>query len=289
MPSNNKHRGWILTINNPTEDEQRIAQVLGGEKNLQYACGELERGENGTLHIQAYVEWKGPRTFQTVHKLFPRAHIEPRGGTASDARDYCLKRGKWANDTTAQRGTEWEVGAFKEAGNGRGARNDLSEVCAFLDAGGGLNDAFKAFPGVCARYMRFVERYALMLAKRREWKTKVIVYKGPTGCGKTSRAHEEYPTIWTKPHGYWFDTYSGEEHVLFDDFDGGRESGIAYRQFLQLTDRYPMLVPVKGGFVQWVPRVLVITTNVEPRDWYPSDPFDAIERRLDEVHRISDP
>ena len=38
-----------------------------------------------------------------------------------------------------------------------------------------------------------------MCAKGRDFKTKVIVYKGPTGCGKTSRAHEEYPTIWTKP------------------------------------------------------------------------------------------
>lgn len=284
MPKNNKSRGWIIVINNPDENDSKIAEVLGGQKALQYACGQLEVGEGGTKHIQAYVEWKGPRTFQTMHKLLPRAHLEPRGGTASEARDYSLKRGKWEGDTTAVAGTSWEIGSFKEAGNGRGSRNDLEEVTKFLTDGGTVSEAYVAYPALCARFSRFIDRFATMCAKGRDFKTKVIVYKGPTGCGKTSRAHEEYPTIWTKPPGPWYDSYDGQKHVLLDDFDG-KQSGITYREFLRLTDRYPMLCPIKGGFVNWKPEVLVITTNIEPRDWYPCEDFSPLERRLDEVHR----
>ena len=278
MPKNTKSRGWLLTINNPTEDELKISEVLGREPRLQYACGQCEVGDEGTTHIQAYIEWKGPRTFQTMHKMFPRAHCEPRGGTASQARDYCTKV------TTAVTGTRWEVGVFKEAGKGRGARNDLEEVTKFLTDGGTVSEAYVAYPAVCARFTRFIDRFANMCAKGRDFKTKVIVFKGPTGCGKTSRAHDEYPDIWTKPPGPWYDSYDGQKHVLLDDFDG-KSSGISYREFLRLTDRYPMLCPIKGGFVNWKPDVLVITTNIEPRDWYPCEDFAPLERRLDEVHR----
>ena len=45
-----------------------------------------------------------------------------------------------------------------------------------------------------------------------------------------------------------------------------------------------MDVPIKG--VQAVgPRVIVITTNVEPRDWYPWEDFAPLERRIDEIRR----
>lgn len=280
-PKNNKSRGWILTINNPTEDECKISEVLGGQAALQFACGQLEVGEGGTRHIQAYVEWKGPRTFNTMHKLFPRAHVEARLGSASAARDYCTK------DSTAVAGTRWEVGTFKETGKGRGTRNDLSEVTAFLSNGGTVREAYMAYPALCARYPRFVDRYANYVAAPRTWETKVIVLKGPTGCGKTRKAHEDYPAIWTKPTGNWYDTYDGQPEVLIDDFNG-RDSGIGYTEFLNITDRYPMYTPNKGGFVCWRPKVIVITTNREPRDWYPCNDYAPVERRLTEIHRWPD-
>ena len=42
------------------------------------------------------------------------------------------------------------------------------------------------------------------------------------------------------------------------------------------------------GFKRWVPRVIVITTNVEPRDWYPWEDFAPLERRIDEIRRWTD-
>jgi hypothetical protein len=37
---------------------------------------------------------------------------------------------------------------------------------------------------------------------------------------------------------------------------------------LKLLDRYPFRVPVKGGYVQWVPKIIYLTSNLDPTTWY---------------------
>lgn len=64
---------WSLTINNPTgrEDEEiALARQRGWRVE-----GQLEKGENGTLHYQIRLGTPQVR-FSAVKKQFPRAHIE---------------------------------------------------------------------------------------------------------------------------------------------------------------------------------------------------------------------
>lgn len=66
---------WSITINNPTEDDQlswRNAASLPWVKEVK---GQLEKGENGTLHVQGFLRTDQVR-FSQVKKAFPRAHIE---------------------------------------------------------------------------------------------------------------------------------------------------------------------------------------------------------------------
>lgn len=121
----------------------------------------------------------------------------------------------------------------------------------------------------------------------RDFKTEVRVYIGPTGTGKSREAHEKDQIQWTHPGDRWFDGYQGQERVLFDDFEGVT-SGITYRKLLQITDRYPNPVPVKGGFANWRPRLIIFTTNVHPSKWYPDQDWPTIQRRIDEI-RFFDP
>lgn len=94
---------------------------------------------------------------------------------------------------------------------------------------------------------------------------------GPTGVGKTRWAYEHDPTLYPKPNGHkWFDGYLGHKTALFDDFRGDA-SGITYSFLLQLLDRYPLRVEVKGGMVEWVPETIIITSNDDPRYWYPME------------------
>ena len=114
----------------------------------------------------------------------------------------------------------------------------------------------------------FVDRAADYATPERTWKTEVKVFKGPTGCGKTRLAHELYPGIWTKPAGVWFDSTTDTlMSLLMTLREGGIVASASGTSFGSLTGT--LWTSLLRGFKRWVPRVIVITTNVEPRDWYP--------------------
>ena len=50
---------------------------------------------------------------------------------------------------------------------------------------------------------------------------------------------------------------------------------------LEWTDRYPCTVPIKGGFCTVKPKNIVITSNYNIDEWYPTAKnLDALERRI---------
>lgn len=61
---------WSITINNPNQDEYSIVLPAGWKLE-----GQLERGEEGTLHYQGMLKTPQVR-FSAVKRIFPRAHIE---------------------------------------------------------------------------------------------------------------------------------------------------------------------------------------------------------------------
>lgn len=88
--------------------------------------------------------------------------------------------------------------------------------------------------------------------------------------GKTRSVWENATTeedVFVYPGGGWFDGFDNHPIVLFDDF-GGSEFKISY--LLKLLDRYPLRVPIKGGFVEWNPLEIYITSNLNPNVWYPN-------------------
>jgi hypothetical protein len=125
-----------------------------------------------------------------------------------------------------------------------------------------------------------------MHTTHRNWVCSVVVYYGPTGTGKTRAVMDNLPSpddLWTYSGDGWFDGYDGHKIVLFDDFSGS-EFKISF--LLRLLDRYPMQVRIKGGFVNWCPEEIYITSNLNPDQWYPNahqEHIDALKRRLTAV------
>lgn len=65
---------WILTINNPTpQDDEEVARARQKGWKVE---GQLEKGKDGTPHYQLMVKTPQVR-FSAVKKAFARAHIEP--------------------------------------------------------------------------------------------------------------------------------------------------------------------------------------------------------------------
>jgi hypothetical protein len=75
----------------------------------------------------------------------------------------------------------------------------------------------------------------------------------------------------------------GQTNVVLDEFRGD----IAISHILRWLDRYPVSVETKGGSVPLAANAIWITSNLDPRQWYPdldSGTLDALMRRLEVTH-----
>lgn len=275
-------RHWCWTLNNPEDSEtpdQLIEKVFTAANKVRYVVFQHEEGEEEhTPHYQGYVEFTIGRRMAALKKLHRRIHWEPRRGTPDEARDYCMKEeGRIAGP--------WEWGTFRGA---PGKRTDLEELYKLARSSASLLEVAEACPSSYMRHYKAVQHVRQLGALDkpvRKKDLKVYILYGAPGLGKTRAVYEQHPDVYAVPLGkdLWFDNYKGEANVLLDDFSGN----LRLVDTLRLLDRYPIQVPIKGGFVWWCPDKVFVTCNVHPRDWYDyskrQDSYKALTRRVYKV------
>lgn len=101
MPRQPKARNWCFTLNNPGDVRPTF------EDWATYLVYQLEEGENGTPHLQGYVQ-TSQKTLPFMKQWLPRAHFEPAKGTADDNTKYCTKEprldGPWTEGEPRRQG-----------------------------------------------------------------------------------------------------------------------------------------------------------------------------------------
>lgn len=277
MPSVQK-KAWCFTLNNYTDnDEQYLAACT--TRGCTYLIYGREVGESGTPHLQGYIEMATKSTRGRVGGVIgARAHLEPRRGSQSQAIDYCKKDGDFV-----------EFGSPCQ----QGKRTDLEGYVARLKGGESLRDLALEDPVTFCRYKNGLERIAHWLGDDvpRE-PPKCYFIWGEPGTGKSRWAHDVDPdSTWIYGGAGWFDGYSGQRVAIFDDFDDDNQrGGIGYGLFLKLLDRYKLSVPIKGGFVNWRPEIIIFTANRSLDEFYFTNTGyngNAVRRRFHHVQRVS--
>lgn len=266
---------WCFTLNNYTSEDLERLQNLGEHEDTQYLTYGKETGESGTPHLQGYICFTRRLRFNPVRqRIGQRAHIEKTKGSPAANKAYCQKDGD-----------------FEEFGTGptsQGKRSDLDCVYDACKEGGTRTSIGDAFKGTYIRYKRSIDqllREVKQTVRDPDDEPSVVVYWGATGTGKTRKVWESHSrdSIYVHTGERWFDGYAGHEVALFDDFDG---SAFKLTYFLRLLDRYPMTVPIKGDYVQWNPKIIYITSNRDPAEWYSGASEEhqaALARRLTHV------
>lgn len=273
---------WCFTYNNPTLTMDEMGDALcDAGRSFHYFS--VEVGASGTRHYQGYVEFSKLKRLSQLKRINPAIHWERRAGTQQQALDYC--KGLSAGKTPPQ---EWhEGGTLSETSQGR--RNDIHAAVDTLRERGIVAVA-QEHPAELVKYHRgfTVLQQFISLPKPIP---EVHLCFGPPDSGKTRRFFDSKPEDfwWRMPisDGLWFDRYHGQRWALIDDFDG-RCNKTSLRTLLELLDRYPVDVQVKGAFTAWVPEVIYITTNLHPRDWYDwsdrEQQWPSLVRRFTYVH-----
>lgn len=271
-------RFWCFTINNYGAEEEKCLQEQDFTSYIVYG---RESGESGTPHLQGYLELPKRWRLTQLSRCsgLERAHLERRCRNASgmQAATYCKKEGDY-----------FEKGELDKS-TGQGKRSDLLQVQTAIREGMSLASIAEEYFGTFVRYHRGLEQYLNYRAEPRTWVCDVVVFWGPTGMGKSGRVFRDYPDLYCHAGDRWFDYYAGQDTVLFDDYDG---SVFKLSYLLRLIDRYPMRVPVKGGFVNWRPKRIYFTSNFHPDRWYAGanpEHIAALFRRLGQIIEMTEP
>jgi len=253
---------WMFTVNN--YDATTVAQLLD------LKCGYIIFGKEvapttGTPHLQCYVEFETKKVWNVVRSVLPAtaADIAVRRGTQKQAIEYCMKDGD-----------------FIERGQKKcqGSRGDLDGI-RVLALENGMREVVRIGNFQQIAVAKNVLTYH---EEPRSWITRVLWFWGPTGTGKTRAASAIAgdDVYWKTGDTKWFDGYDAHESVIFDDL---REDTFSFPYLLQLLDRYPCQVEVKGGFRQFKPRLIIVTCPLAPDNFLHS----SCEDRTQLLRRIT--
>ncbi len=201
-------RNWLFTLNNPEDSEYPCKWTLDRVKLIVY---QVEVGEEGTIHLQGYLELESPRRLTYLKTLSARSHWEPRKGSRRQALEYVTKeetqlcpptawaagRERWLDCINGEFTPFWKsLNLWETMSGNESTKSDsklrLSKIQRKLsDASTSLEEIADEDFDIWVRHYRAFERYVCMKTKPRSFPTVVNVFVGPTGTGKSKWAMDE--------------------------------------------------------------------------------------------------
>lgn len=261
----------------------KFLQVVSGEI-VNYCIVCKEHHTDGQSHTHIYVEFLKPFESRNV-RCFDiegrHPNIEKVKSSPWKSVDYCKKEGNWI---------EYHP---ENAPRINYDSMNRSEKLKFLRT----NDPIELYDKdmiTAEQAQRIIKAKTFIDNNRRHRLCRteppvVLWFYGATGTGKTRTAieiaEESGLSYWisSDPELKWFDGYNGQEYAIIDDF---RRQGIKFSWILRLLDRYPVLVQVKGSYVNWIPMVIIITCPVPVKECYTWFDRDGEEQEWDGLDQL---
>jgi len=208
----------------------------------------------GQPHLQGTIVFEHAKSVSAVRQLFPQAHWEICRSVHASIK-YCKKEGD-----------------FTERGSppSQGKRTDFHDVYdSIREDNATYEDILELNPRIAIQYTQGFKSAINIQVKHRSQDVvpEVHWFYGPTASGKSRQAFlEAGENAYVVPTtGRFWDLYSGETEVIFDDFRVGQ---IDFALLLKILDRYRMSVEVKGSSVKLAATKFWITTPLDPVNTY---------------------
>lgn len=228
--------------------------------------------ETGRKHHQGFVYFENDRgSIKGVANQLGKCNVRMCKGNIDQNEDYCSKEGSLI---------EWGVKPQQ------GKRTDLIAIRDQILRGQSVEDLCWEAPLVFHQYGRTLAKLEdiVLRKKYRTEMTQGLWIWGPTGCGKSHKAFENYTpeTHYVYPNDSgWWDGYTGQKFVIINEFRGD----IKYAELLDLVDKYPKTVKRRNREpAPFLAEMLIITSSLEPSDVYcnlsKSDSLQQLYRRF---------
>lgn len=270
---------WLITLNNPKATDETYKKRFE-QANVKYTF-QRECAASGTYHIQAFI-WLGTRRRRTaISELFgdgENPHCEPCK-SPRDAEKYCRKA------ETRYAGPYSNIEAKEVANIGQGSRTEIAAACEAIREGARLETVATEHSTTYVKYYRGLIQLHAIIQPKRCFKSTVLWLYGETGSGKSRCARQVADTAtangWSSysksGSNKWFDGYGGDQCLIWDELT--EEFPITL--LLQILDRYELQVETKGGYVNFNPKLIIITTNYSPGETF----ININEKHMQALHR----
>lgn len=280
---------WVFTINNFTYEEEELVRQLEFNDNINTVIAEEEHLEEGTPHIQGYINTKKQVYRTTVERwLGGRAFVEQAKGSEASNWKYCSKEDTVIVDKRSEKllkTIEKKASADEKAKQILEDINDLNEQD--FEA---KNPHF-----YLTHYNLYIDhKHRKMIQNQKIWdgdlKTKNLWIWGPPGKGKSRAARIGLPLneIFSKSYNKWWNGFNAMVHkrIIIDDWPNIESGGNVLIQHLKIwSDRYPFTAETKGGHIAIEPSYqLIITSNYSIDECFVSEEDKgAVHRRFTEI------
>jgi len=271
---------WVITLN---RYDDRVGDLFERDFIQRYV---FQEEEGSHRHIQGYVEYRERRTFNRVKDDWKGAHIEPAEGSPWQNYKYCTKE-----DSRVNGGLNGQRGEFIEPRAEKRKRTELKydEAIEEIRNGSSVKQIARKYPKLFLRHSQGIPSLVGYMKKdKAQRELCVILLKGDSGTGKSFWALQYCMwhgfSYYQKPAGEWWGQYSGEEVVIMNDMDVGQ---VDYRKILNWLDVYECDLDIKGGHVKAEYHTVILTSNVDPNLWFPSNAIEPLLRRINYTFELT--
>lgn len=274
---------WSFTLTprylNDDDGETAESKLRENHPNLwdtskyRYIVFQVERGAQGTTHVQGYIQTLTKLRLGGVKKLLGdnTVHLEKAIASPEANKEYCTKE-----DTRLE--GPWEFGTMSRPGV---KRAKLEEICEEIEEG--KIRTIEEIPA--ALRVRYKEANFEQILNHTPpppaWReVKVLCLIGPTRIGKTWTIHNLFPDkeickILYGNCGIWAAHYIRQDVLLLDEFN----CQIKLQTLLQMLEGYSYSLESKGTLVKAHYTKVIICSNKDPHSWYEPDPTKEDNRK----------
>lgn len=252
-------------LNNPTEEERDHISALACE----YIIYGTEHQEQGTPHLQGYVVFKNPQSFDSLKKYLPRAHWEKARFDHETNINYCSKE----DDHPFEKGKRPES---------KRTRVKAGKILK--------QDPINGFKRIAAERtllgMELEKQMFKEIIDNKLEKPEIIYVYGDTGTGKTYFALQDallhygwnnVATIRFDKSGFCHCNDPQRPCLVWMEF---RPSCLDAASFLELTDGYGTHLNVKHGGMFIRPKRIYICSILPPQEIYREEINQQFIRRI---------